>query len=431
MGFSLSYKALFEIFITHHFWMDKGGTVFHSLHPDTSAQILRHYDVSKYIKVEPDEPTQQKIKGLHLLFKPTETGFQVLTRVSKSDKEKTFHEFDASGEKFTFNIYLEDDRFYNYTALPFPESKDDIFYFSNRQPETHFPALSKPPPVFEGEDYRPGDIVLHDDTLYMAVAETNTPPPDNNWVPDINVPDYDNNITYTTGDVIQKDSDIYMADDDDPDEAPGAGGQWLRLYEVPHHCAHQQCKIRLAPAVIQINNPLEDTKVVFSLINEEEEVIINEILDPEGDKNYYILRTGEFAPGVYTLNIKREDNDEEISTSTQYFTIHPVKKRLTGVIEIFSHPEAGLYNLFGGSDNMQSPVYEIRFKNRYTNWLYKHNKTTTQLHDAGLHPLTSHGMVDINFEDTLLPNPGADMIKPAAGSYYISEVFIDEPQKND
>lgn len=433
MGFELSFATLFEVKILHRYWLDRGATFHEALNVREQQRIHSQYNISDFLDIVPDSRTQSKFKGWKLLFKKTASGFRVLVRVDPENPAEPFQSLETPG-KFIFKLYVRDSRFFNYTALPFPEDSDTLFYFSNRT-ENPLPALTRGTPEADPQnEYRPGDRVTDNQappTHYFAKkAVTGGPPSPDEWQADVPGEPYDSGEEYEQGDVIRKNNALYEALVSEPDEEPGTGSQWQKTLELPVHYANQTDRVTRAPKTIRVIHPLEfDAPAKFTLLNEDDEEVLTKTLHPDSDDPRFLLHTGDLPAGMYTLKRERTDTGQDIHPpQSLYFIEHPAERYLSGVIEIFSRRGPGDYDLFTPSGAMQSPVFELRFRNRYTFWKYLDGRTDDLLLDAGHQPLTRSGIIHVTLDDRALPNPGADMIKPGSGQYD-SEVFLNEPQK--
>jgi hypothetical protein len=119
------YKRLFEVRLLHHYWLDSGATNFDALPETQRNKLLLTFDCGKFISIQPDQSTENKIKALNGVCKNTAIGLVVA--VPETTKI-------ADDETFTFILTIIDPAFYNYTALTF---------ISHKIVELYYPAKEK------------------------------------------------------------------------------------------------------------------------------------------------------------------------------------------------------------------------------------------------------------------------------------------------
>ena len=143
------------------------------------------------------------------------------------------------------------------------------------------------------------------------------------------------------------------------------------------HTGYYGDKVIRAPRSMLIEHPYDVTvPSVFRLLNNKNETILAKTLLPEAEKNQLTLRTDDFPAGTYTLKLSRADNNREIlPPGTFYFIEDPGEQSLKGIIEIFSRRGSGTYNLFAPNGKVRSPVFELRFKNRQSEWKHRDKNT--------------------------------------------------------
>ncbi len=106
------YKPLFRLTFENNYFKDN---------------LLRNY------KIRPTQDTSNLIESIGLLYKDTETGFDVLADncrpeqlIMRLDKVKN------ANSKLRFLLYVKDPIFKNYTDIPF-DTNFKLFYFSNKE----------------------------------------------------------------------------------------------------------------------------------------------------------------------------------------------------------------------------------------------------------------------------------------------------------
>ena len=144
MVFSIKYKPLLKVDILHNYFLNKGSDEFVSMINSEKEKQLDSYDISSFVNIIPTAKTQQKIDGHNLVFKTTNDGFTVWSKVTGNNDNIPFILFDDD-LSFTFIVQLKDSAFYNYTNLKL-ENAGKLYYFSNRKLITEpgsFPLINK------------------------------------------------------------------------------------------------------------------------------------------------------------------------------------------------------------------------------------------------------------------------------------------------
>jgi hypothetical protein len=434
MSLLLSYKPLLEVKVIHHFWLDRGKTKFQIPENFTSIEpwhVPEGYDIANFLRILPDNATASRLKGLGMVFRQTPHGFSIYCRKDNNSPDKPFIEPDLS-DKLTFFVYLKDPRFYNYTALPFPSrqfpfihsatesplslSGHSILYFSNR----------KPPP-FNGK--------VKNDEHAPSLS--------------VPLPDYQNNITYLPGNVVTHDNKTYFTREKTTGTAPDAATEkWQEYTPASPGIANQSDLAPLAPESFLLENPYDEEAIVRLLplyndpggnVYDNNKPLINKTLLPADDSqemedHTILINTDSFPAGCYLIQIENTVSGE-IRAGRCYFAGELREQNFLGITEFFFNSGLNSYNLLNGSGEFpdSTPVFTIRFKNRYTHWRYLHGDQSSFPDESNplvaFNPLTFRGTVDVTQNGSngkRLPNPNANMIKPENDRYY-SEIFIDKP----
>ena len=144
MSFSIQYKPLFKVDVLHLFFLNNGLKSFFSMTATEAAKQLDGYDLNSFLSVAPTLETQEKLKGYNLVFKNTNSGFAVWTKVRSDDNTFPFIPL-PDDLSFTFLMRVKDPVFYNYTDLKL-DNQGKTNYFSNRRLSTEapgFPLINK------------------------------------------------------------------------------------------------------------------------------------------------------------------------------------------------------------------------------------------------------------------------------------------------
>ena len=144
MTFSIKYKPLFKVDILHNYFLNLGLDEFAAMTDSEKSKQLDSYEISSFVNIIPTPKTQQKINGHNLVFKTTNNGFTVWSKVTGNNDNIPLISLDDE-LSFTFLVQLKDSTFYNYTNLKL-ESAGKLYYFSNQKLATEpgsFPLIKK------------------------------------------------------------------------------------------------------------------------------------------------------------------------------------------------------------------------------------------------------------------------------------------------
>jgi hypothetical protein len=118
------YKALFEIRLLHHYWLDDGATVYDLIaEPGKRDGHLLSYDMRSFLMIEPTAALGKILKGLGCVYKNTALGC-VVAAPKNAEVPKDIN--------FEFIVTVRDPAFYNYTALTLRKQQIHELY---HQPE--------------------------------------------------------------------------------------------------------------------------------------------------------------------------------------------------------------------------------------------------------------------------------------------------------
>ena len=144
MSFSIQYKPLFKVDVLHLYFLNNGLKTFFTMNATEAAKQLDGYDLNSFLSIAPTNETQEKLKGYNLVFKNTNSGFAVWTKVRSDDNTFPFIPL-PDDLSFTFLMRVKDPVFYNYTDLKL-DNQGKTNYFSNRRLSTEapgFPLINK------------------------------------------------------------------------------------------------------------------------------------------------------------------------------------------------------------------------------------------------------------------------------------------------
>jgi len=397
MGFTISYKILFEVKILHHYFLNRINDVFDNMTSPDKAEALKGYDVRNFISIEPTRATAATMNKQHCIYRNTPTGLIVGLQTTKNGS-KFFPAIPLNDDlRFTFTLRFIDSYFTNYTALPLVRDGNSCYYLQNRKTNSpkRFPFLTQFPAEFAAGTYSAGDVISDSSTnpsqLFIANKLTTATAPGADWI----------NDELVGGKPLQ-----YLTKKD-----------LLPVYTDSLRYNTGETGLNLA---ITINNRWGDTVTPkFETVTESNKItaLVDLHLLPED---------------FYT--IKLEDAAKPYSKEFSFFHSN-YDAGADALLDISVSSDDATYNTTDADGSLREPVYELRFCNRFTKWRYLGEKFSNKP-EIGPHPLTRLGFMDVSAPDADgnqvedLPNPNIRMIKtehpPADNQHYdvISEIYV-------
>ena len=397
MGFTLSYKTLFEVRMLHHFFLDRASDLFDNMDLAGKSRALKGYDVRDFISIEPTAACARILNKYHFIYKNTSLGLIVGTKANfNAGKYFPTPALDDTLQ-FTFKISFSDIFFSNYTALPLLQTKDEVYFFQNFTTASakKFPYLAQFAPIDTGDTYSAGELLgnaaVNPSKLFMANKLTATAPPGADWMED----------TLVAGKPLQ-----YATRND-----------LLPVYAD----------------AIRYNTGVAGLNLSVSISNRQGEIINPPFETLTDAGNSVALVDIHLLPeDFYTIELK-----DPGKPYTKKFSFHRLMQTddLDGLINIGAKSDDSTYDLVAADGSLNEPVFELRFKNRSTVWRYLGEQFTNEP-VSGPHPLTKRGLVSVTVKDkdmndvSDMPNANIQMIKtehpPADNQHYdvVSEIYV-------
>jgi hypothetical protein len=382
----LLYKSLFEVNILHHFFVNKGEQEWDKMSQEDKDRMESNYDIREIFDITPTLDCTKALSAHNCIFKRTSTGILVGIKAKPDELNSgKFNSFVPLADNLTFRfmVTLKDMNFLNYTALPLQGNRGKIFLLNNSftNAANAFPSLSAIPPVFEnGNVYMPGDT-LADDTvnqtkLYTALLKTSENP---------NLSD----------DWITEEADI----------------------DTPMNYVNVNDSYPVANGFFTYTMKVKDAKPIATMKNSSGFTVTPKMEIIQGD--FYALQVDmlKFPQGIYSIHI---DSDNPTYHDDVTFYLLQGSETPFALIEIKTKSKQPAYDLFD-EDDLLSPTFEIRFRNRRTHWRYFGKLFDAPYVLENPLPLTRYGNIEImkppEPEDTktiMLPNPSVSSIKAEA-----------------
>lgn len=402
MSQSILYKNLFQIMVRHHYFLNKGEQEWDSMSQEQKESQEAKFDVREILDIIPTSDCIKILNAHNCVLKRTASGILVGIKVVADDiNTGEFKPFVSlkDDETFRFMVKLKDYNFLNYTALTLQSTRGKSYILNNSLTNSSniFPSLCTIPPLFEiGGTYMPGDMLSDNDTnqtkLYTALVKTNANPTSSaDWLTEnqgANTP-----LSY----INENDS-----------------------YQVANGIFTYTMKEKDSLPVAHVKDASGNT------INPKIEVL-------QGD--YYTLQVDmlKFKEGIYSIQIDSNNNLAYHDNITFYLL--QGSDAPFAIIEINVKSKQTDFDLLD-QDDLRSPVYEIRFRNRRTYWRYLSPKFSAPFVTNDPLPLTWYGNIEIlkppetdETEPMALPNPSVSQIKAealinATETKYYSDIHI-------
>lgn len=419
------YKTLFQVKILHHYFLNKGAEVFDNIAEEKDKiEIFRNYDIQEFLTIAPTESCKKLLKQYRCVFKVTRDGFLVGIKSRKIAADKFKAVFKPGGNlHLSFLISFVDNFFINYTCLPLKRNLKELDGFISQENNVYYchnlttdsakkpPFITKIAPKFKnGTAYSAGDILSNSETnptkLFIAKKITTTAPPSDNWI--------------------------------DDDIVRGKPLQYAGVNDL----------LPVFTDMIRFNSGLADPDLTVTVTDAQGNNIPAEtkfIKDKKGNDPGKLIALTDIHllnEGFYKINFKDGVFDK---TFPFYRLSKPAEADM--IVDLVIKGNTADYTIIdvdnddtnddddSNNDLMKSPVFEIRFRNRATNWQYKGNNFSNNS-VTGPHPLTKNGYINATVKDKNgqdvddLPNPSVKMIKAKkadddTNTYdTISEIFI-------
>lgn len=399
MSQSIIYKSLFEVKVRHHYFLNKGEQVWDSMSVDDKDSMEAKFDVREILDITPTTDCNKALNAHSCVFRKTSTGIIVgiraITENVNTGKFKPYVSLNDN-DTFRFVVKLKDYNFLSYTALSLQSSRGKLIVLNNSlsNASNHFPSLSAIPPVFEnGKTYLPGDMLSDSATnqtkLFTALVKTSeNPTGSDDW--------------------LTENANAQLSYVNINDSYPVANGFFT--YVMKEKDSYPVAKFKDASGFT---------------INPKMEVL-------QGD--FYTLQVDmlKYPEGFYSIHI---DSDNPAYHDDVTFYLLQNSDAPFAIIEIKVKSKQTDYNLTN-QEELLSPVFEIRFRNRRTHWRYSGKTFETPYVTDNSFPLTRYGNIEIlkppegeESEAIILPNPSVGIIKAEAltntdETKFYSDIYI-------
>jgi hypothetical protein len=386
MSLHIIYKNLFDIKLLHHFFLDKGIETWDTMTQEEKDKIEAKYDIRDIFEITPTPDCNKVLRAHNCVFKNTSAGILVGIKAKPNELEPgKFKPFISLHKDLTFRflIRLKDLNFTNYTALPLQGNSGKMFIFKNYTLNTSlsFPSLNAIPPVYEpAATYLPGDMLSDDPVnqtkLFTAMVKTI-------------------NNTSVAADWLTEEANA----------------------ETPMNYANINDRYPVAIGFFIYKMKQENVYPIATMKNFSGDNINPKMEILQGD--FYTIQVDmrNFPQGFYSIHIEG-DNPAYIDNVTFY--LMQQSEVPYGLIEIKVKSDQPDYDLTE-LEQLLSPVFELRFRNRRTFWRYFGKIFNTPFEVQDPLPLTRYGFIEVakppdpeEDKTILLPNPSDSLIMAEA-----------------
>ena len=386
MSLNIIYKNLFEIRLLNHYFLDKGEEIWDSMDQEEKDKMEASYDIRDIFDITPTPDCFNTLQSHCCIFKNTSSGIVVGIKAKPDEIEpEKFNSFIPLHKDLTFRFLIrtKDMNFTNYTALPLQGNSSTMFIFKNYslKASLNFPSLSAIPPVYKaGVTYMPGDMLSDHPSiqtkLFTALVKTT-------------------NATSTAEDWLTEagNAETRLNYANVMDRYPVAEGFFT--YKMNH--------VNIYP-VFTMKNSAGD------IITPKAEILLGEYYTIQAD-----LRN--FPQGFYSVHIEGSNLPYQDDVT---FYLMQQSDIPFGLIEIKVKSEQADYDLTD-QDQLLSPYFELRFRNRRTFWRYFGKIFNIPFEVQDPLPLTRYGHIEVvkppepgDDKTITLPNPTGSMIMAEA-----------------
>lgn len=395
MSWKLKYETLFELKILHHFYLDNGKELYDNLSDMEKFRIQNKYRIQDFLSIAPVAQTMKFLSGNQILCKATDQGLITGVVRHKNEAGETKPLFAPNDPLvLSFRISIRDGLFNNYTSLPLKPNPGYVYYFTNesRFQKRIFPAITALNSVFKGgTSYYPGDMLVNNAAnptkLYIAQKKNKVNPssaPEGNWKEDSLVDGKP--LSYAgSNDLIRRSGHLFVYEiTKDTDDVP--------VLEIED----------------RNGNPLTLKTVIET-----------------GEFNKVKTDLSLFPEGLYKATVTTDDG-----YSDEFLFYHTTDASAWAFVDICVKTADTSYDLLTSNGGLKSPVFTLRFKNRYTFWRYIGANFGAESVSDTMLPLTRQGYIPVKVKDkngTLttaeLPNPAVQTIKPETDQIF-SEIYV-------
>lgn len=407
MSFSIEYKTLFEVKLLHHYYLNKSDQTFDLMSKQDQDMLMNLYNISDFVEIAPSDSTASLLKGIHCIFKITQQGFQVYIQakeVERTENNKIIKEYCPAIDldntlNLTFTIRFTYSVFSNYSIVPLSISKGEKYILANVTTDKPkiFPYLSQFASDYVANTaFSANDMLLDDKSnpaqVYIAKTVTKTKPPSNDWIDD----------TLVSG--------------------------------KPLHYLNENDLLTVYGNIFEYDTGNSGLLNLSITLKNSQNVSMNPPFKlQDADSSVVLVDLSCYSEGIYSLQL--EDTNAGYSENINFFLLKSAPDKIDGIINISIKSDNSQYNILSDHGAINSVVFELRFKNRYTQWRFLGEKFTSAP-VVGPYPLTKYGLTSVcapddsntNVDD--LPNPSVNMIKPEYDSIekenynLISEIYV-------
>lgn len=391
MGFSITYKTLFEVRLCHHYFLDKGAAgqdyrLFDLATPEHQANAMLTYDSRNFLRIQPTEACAALLRQYKCVYRQLADKLTVaISAVWDEDALMFRPEVPLDNSlSLCFGIQIVDPAFKHYTNIPLDQGKDLFYFFENKamSGNRRYPSLSRQAPErSDGTWYNEGEILVNNAALPMqtliAHAITGTVTPQQEFTVDPEVAG--NALSYVNrNDLLSFSGDIWSWD-------TGLADRSANIQATVRHPSGQQ---------------------IYPQVNAF-----------EAGTTQVQVRLAEWEEGLYQVALTDASSGYQ---SEHTFFLQKALKPYHGVMQLHLQSDEEAFSLLMPSGHLlpvtETRRFELRYKNRATTWRYL-GAQFANAPESGPHLLTRMGFVALSVVNaagmtvTQMPNPDQPVVK--------------------
>ncbi len=374
----IRYRTLFQVDISHDYFLSRGDQVLESLPPADRAALGGLYSIGDFLQIEPDAASELRLRGHKMLFRRTATGFLVAVQLDVSAPDIRPAVPPAADFALSFAVKAADPSFANYTE--FGSGASQFLRFSNasqnRVADLNF--LSLRTPAFSAtRRYLAGDTraVPNGSTFDLFVALRDTGPSVTPVAADwrrIPADTFDTTASYQAGDIVLSGNQLFRALVNAPGTNLTDATRWQPAGTLGNQYAGAPDVVDLAGALFEIDvgsAALAAATVRVLRAGQALPVSLQEFAAGQGTLTRLQVDLRGLPPGPYSLEVL----DAALlpvpgAGGDVYLSPQALAESWLGVIDIGL--SSGDFALFNGDGTLHDVRYALRFLNRATRWRY-------------------------------------------------------------
>jgi hypothetical protein len=379
----IQYRTLFDVDITHDYFLSRGDVVLEAQADADRAALGNLYAAADFLEVFPDDATMSVLAGHKMLFKTTAAGFRVAVRLDPSASDTRPMVPPAGDLRLTFVLRLTDPSFANYTELG-PVTTSFYRFGNDSQNRTAgVSSLSRRASAFAAtRRYVAGEVFAQaaGATFDLFVALRDTGPSAVPVAADfrrIPADTFSATATFRAGALVLSGNSLFRALIDNPGTDLTNAARWQPAGVLGNQY------VTVADAVLRVSD-LFDADISDLAVSQATVRVRLPVGTAVATEQTFAAEQGTLGqvqvdlrgltPGPYRVEIVAVSG-ALIRGFSCYLAPAASSENWFGVIDIGTG--AGDFALLNADGTLRSPRYVLRFLNRATRWRYIFPSTQT------------------------------------------------------